>query len=124
MRVAEISQSLDRRQRLRQRREFLEVYAAGGKLRGHYFFLYVLPRPGKEATRLGITASRKVGTPVVRNRMKRRIREIFRRQGETVFKSCDIVFNLRRSAAAATYQQLEAEFEHLARRWSREKAGA
>lgn len=65
-------------QRLRQRSEFLRTQASGWKLRDTYFTVYVArsPLPG---IRLGITVSRRAAArAVVRNRVKRQVREAFR----------------------------------------------
>ena len=59
-----------------------------------------------------MTASRKVGGAVVRQRLKRRVREIFRRwerRGE--LPALDLVFNLKPSAAAAGFEELRDEIE-------------
>ena len=64
--------------RLKRRNDFGCVYREGVTWRGRDFSLYVLLRD--EGTRLGITISRKWGTAVERNRMKRCLREAFRQQ--------------------------------------------
>lgn len=65
-------------------------------------------------TRLGITASRKVGNSVVRHVLKRRVREIFRRSGRRNNPgSMDVVVHLRPAAARAGFDMLAAEIERL-----------
>ena len=66
--------------RIRRRREFLSFGRTGEKRRTEHFVL--LAEPAAERPRLGITVSRKVGSAVVRNRLKRRVREIYRRHPE------------------------------------------
>ena len=60
--------------------------------------------------RLGITASRKVGNAVVRNRVKRRVREWFRREGQPLMMDLDAVVIARAGAGglggAATFAEL------------------
>ena len=74
------------------------------------FVLLVRPTSGSGRARLGITASRKVGNAVVRNRVKRRIREWFRRGGQAQLWGLDVVVIARTSAArlagAATFDEL------------------
>jgi len=52
-----------------------------------------------ERRRLGVTVSRKVGNAVVRNRVKRRVREWFRTHGDRLPADVDIVVIARRDAA-------------------------
>lgn len=103
-------------ERLRKRREFLEVYQQGERVGGKYFFLFFL-KNDLPNNRLGITVSRKVGKTVTRNRIKRRLRDIFRQNKELVRPSCDIVVNVKRSAGSAAYSMLEEDFKRTAQRW-------
>lgn len=66
--------------RLRARVEFQAVQQHGRRVTSRYFT--VLARPNaRDRDRLGIVASRRVGGAVERNRAKRRLRDVFRRQG-------------------------------------------
>jgi ribonuclease P protein component len=63
--------------------------------------------------RLGITASRKVGNSVCRNRFKRRMREWFRHRREDLDPAVDLVVIARRSGAALSSQDLDARLSSL-----------
>jgi ribonuclease P protein component len=104
-------------ERLRKRKEFLAVYERGEKVPGRFFFAYFL-RNDVSRNRLGLTVSRRMGGPVVRNRIKRRLREIFRRRRRAIRPYCDLVLNVRRSAVDASYQLLEEELVRTAGKWS------
>ena len=103
-------------ERLRKRKEFLGVYERGDKIQSTYFVLYMLEN-GRPHHRLGITASRKIGGAVVRNRIKRRLREIFRTNKQAVFPHCDLVVNAKRSAARAHNQQIQEDILKGILRW-------
>ena len=102
--------------RLRQRRDFLTCYRRGRRFHGNLAILHVHPNE-RERPRLGITASRKVGKAVVRQRMKRRIRETFRRwDGRSDLGGVDLVFHLRPGLPEPGFEALSDEIESLLRR--------
>ena len=64
--------------------------------------------------RIGITASRKVGKSVVRHRLKRRVREVFRRfKRRDSLRSMDVVVHLKPAASRADFVELATEIERL-----------
>ncbi len=106
-------QSLRREQRLRRRVDFLRCYRQGRKKHGSLASLHFHPN-ALDDSRLGITASRKVGNSVVRHRIKRRVREIFRRsERRAQLASLDVVVHLKPSSSRANFQELEGEIERL-----------
>lgn len=64
-------------------------------------------------TRIGLTVSRKVGNATVRNRVKRRLREIFRRNKASFPMQRDIVLIARSAAAEASFEALREEVLRL-----------
>ena len=103
---------------LRKRREFLAVYEQGDKIQSTYFVLYMLENGGPHS-RLGITASRKIGRAVVRNRIKRYLREIFRANKQAISPHCDLVVNAKRAAARAHNQEIQEDILKGILRWKR-----
>ena len=96
-------------QPLRSSREFRLVYDRGVRLHSPYFSLFILGTAGQE-TRLGITVTRKVGCAVVRNRCKRRLREVARRSTLPLLAGigCDIVINAKTAMINAHLSDLVA----------------
>ena len=92
---------------IRRRREFQGVYDKGVKVNGRYATVFVLPN-GREVSRLGIAATRKLGGAVVRNRAKRLIREVFRRN--KIAPGFDIVVVPRRALLDAGLAAFEADY--------------
>jgi ribonuclease P protein component len=96
-------EALPRARRIVARRDYLTAYGEGAKRHGRYVVAFA--RPGAQAEgRLGITVTRKVGDAVVRNLLKRRVREIYRRRAAA--SSLDVVVNVKREGAAASFAQL------------------
>lgn len=102
--------------RLRRRAEFLRVQETGRKLHTDSFLVFVLPRDDSGPSRMGVTASRKIGSAVQRNRVKRLVREAFRRHTLLFPMGLDLVFIAKKSAVDADYDQVVREIERLCRK--------
>ena len=112
-----VSRAFPPRVRLRKRREYQQVYRKGFRLTGSMIVLFVLPT-GLGRARLGITATKKVGGSVQRNRVRRRIREIYRHRMSRL-ASWDLVVNVRRRSVEGSYDSIEKEFLALVARAKR-----
>lgn len=95
--------------RLTARRQFLAVYARGHRVPCPSFTLFGLQNDVGHA-RLGVTVTRKLGGAVARNRVKRVLREIFRRNGSRLESALDVVVNARPGIVARPIADLEREF--------------
>jgi len=95
---------------LRRRGEFQAVYRQGVKVGGRFVVVFALSRDGG-GCRLGITATRRLGGAVVRNRARRRIRELFRRLGgDFRERAVDIVVNARDGCAYEAWDEVAGDF--------------
>ena len=100
---------------LTKNHEFRRVYNRGKTAGASTIALYVFPnRLGKN--RLGITVTTKIGGAVVRNRIRRRIKEIYRLSEGKLRPSFDVVIVARSRASTATYWQIRADFQRLAKK--------
>jgi ribonuclease P protein component len=114
-------QRLARSDRLRSRRDFERLAREGERRASPHFVLFVSRggRRGRDTAgprpRLGVTASRRVGNAVVRNRVKRRIRAAFRLGRELLPPGSDVVVVARPGAAMigarATADELRGLFQ-------------
>jgi len=116
------SEALSPAERLRHRREFLSCYRQGRRRHGALLTLYVFPN-ALSHPRLGITASRKVGGAVVRQRLKRRIKEVYRRwSGRRGLPAMDLVVHVKPAARTSDFPTLRRELERLLRGLTRRPA--
>jgi ribonuclease P protein component len=114
--------TLDRRMRLTDSSEFERAYRRGTAYRGKLFSVHAFPNTVGNP-RLGLSVSRKVGNAVVRNRIRRRIKEIFRGAFGEVTSDVDLVVSARPAAAEAGFEELEGEFYRAVRKLRVANAG-
>jgi ribonuclease P protein component len=112
------SERLRRADRVRRRPEFERAYETGIRIHGRFMMLFVVPNGGTEP-RLGVAATRKLGSAVERNRAKRLARELFRRH--KVAAGLDIIIVPRREMLDASFAILEADYMGALERRDRER---
>ena len=96
-------------ERIRRRLEFLRVYRVGRRVHRRGFVLHCAFN-GLEFDRLGMAVSRRVGCAVVRNRAKRRLRELFRRNKSRSKAGVDLVFSAKPQLATLSFADMEKEY--------------
>lgn len=102
---------LQKASRVRRRADYTRVFDAGTRVHGRFFTLIMAAGPPAGPARLGIVASRKFGDAVRRNRAKRLIREVFRRNIPVSGRQgVDVVVIPRRELLDASFDSLEADF--------------
>lgn len=108
--------------RLRKRPEFLKLSRTGSKFQSANFVVISQANDGADS-RLGVTVSGKVGNSVVRNRIKRQVREFFRRHRGDWPRAADILVIARNSAAALANALIASELDQaLAKQRDRRKS--
>jgi ribonuclease P protein component len=101
------------RDRLRKRADYLRCYRTGRRRNGALVILYVAANELGHA-RMGITATRKVGHAVLRHRLKRWVREAYRRWPERGrLPALDIVVHLKPEAGAANHSGVAGDLSRL-----------
>ncbi|MCI6560710.1 MAG: ribonuclease P protein component [Oscillospiraceae bacterium] len=90
---------------LNNNKDFLSLYKKGAFTASKYTVIYVRPN-GKSYNRLGITAGKKVGNAVCRNRAKRLIRQMYRDAEISLPVGIDIVIVARKPVCEIKYQVL------------------
>ncbi len=89
--------------------EFRRIYAKGKSGVSPYLVVYV--RPNRRGhNRLGVTVSTKIGHAVVRNRVRRQLREIFRLNQDKLTQGYDMIVVARTRAVHAEYREIDRAF--------------
>ncbi|HLW80061.1 MAG TPA: ribonuclease P protein component [Terriglobia bacterium] len=112
MRVRLAPQAFPKTFRLLRRADFRRVYDEGQRRSAPLCTVFYKPN-GLAETRLGITTPKAVGNAVARNRVRRRLREIFRRNRTSLARGWDVVLNPRSAVAEAPFEALEREVLRL-----------
>jgi len=107
--VSTTSEQFPHRVRIVRSADYRKLYREGRKIQSERFVLFGL-KNNVGHHRLGLTVSRKVGGAVVRNRIKRLFREIFRRSSNEIPSQYDIVVNAKSGCAGVSYLELRDEF--------------
>jgi ribonuclease P protein component len=112
--VARSQSSFPKTVRLLRRSEFLRVQETGKKLSCDCFLALFLRRdPPGQVTRIGVTVSKKIGKAVIRNQIRRRVRELFRKQKGQFVSGLDVVLIARPSAAQADWTRIRRSFDKI-----------
>lgn len=106
--------------RLLSSRQFRAVYERGQKFNTPFFTAFILSTD-KGLQRMGLTTTRKIGGAVLRNRCRRRLREIFRLRDHSQLLGigCDVVFNIKPTLATADFKEIETAFSQTLIRFRR-----
>jgi ribonuclease P protein component len=98
--------------RLLRRNDYRRVYQEGRRRSAPLCTVFFLSN-GLAESRLGLTVPSAVGNAVLRNRVKRRVREVFRLNRSSIPRGWDIVVNPRRDVARVPFTTLERELMRL-----------
>ena len=97
---------------LKKNQDFQTVYRGVKSYAKKYLVMYVMDS-GREDTRIGISASKKVGNSVVRHRFARLVRESFRLNKDILEDGKDIIVVARAAAKDKNFDKIESAFLHL-----------
>jgi ribonuclease P protein component len=106
---------LPKEYRLTRSKDFARVRRFGRSAGSQLLVLYALPTHSPDR-RIGFSVSKRVGNAVIRNRVKRRLREAVRSQLAMVPAGYDLVFIARPAAAAASSTQIAETVGYLLRK--------
>ncbi|NLL06665.1 MAG: ribonuclease P protein component [Clostridiaceae bacterium] len=100
---------------INKNKDFLKLYKRGKFFVGKYLVLYALSNSNK-VNRLGITASKKFGGSVKRNRIRRLIKESYRAYEAKLKEGFDLVFVARSCEELPSFHEIKREMKYLLRK--------
>lgn len=107
---------MHRKLRLRKREDFNVVYRYGRSFANSQFVVYWRKRADKGTFRMGISASSKLGGAVVRNRLRRMVKEIVRLNAGKLLEDMDLILIVRKPALSLPYKEMEGSVLHVLRK--------
>ena len=97
------------RERIRKKKDFFYLYHKGIFARGKYFNLIYLPN-NLSYSRMAVVASKKIGNAVERNRVRRRIRELFRRNKDLLKLPVDMIVTTKKGVCDASWENMQTGY--------------
>ncbi len=108
--------TLHRSHRLKKNEHFQAVFQKGSSAANKQFVVYSLKQEGQASFRVGISVSKKIGIAVMRNRVKRLIREAISRVEDVIQPGLDLVVIARPGVEEMTLDQIEKSLLHVMKR--------
>jgi ribonuclease P protein component len=102
--------------RIKKNDEFQEVFNKGESFGNRQFVVYVLEKPNQDHFRIGLSVSKKIGNAVVRNQIKRYIRQSFLELMEDIRVGRDYVIIARKPSAEMDFFSVKSSLIHVLKR--------
>ena len=106
------SSSLPKKERLLNRKDFVNLNRLGKRYRTKHFTV-IIKKNRLGLNRLGITVGKKIGNAVKRNKVKRLVREFFRQNKKIFPNDYDIVFVANKGAEDLIYWEIKEELGEI-----------
>lgn len=114
---------MDKNERIKKNSQFRFIYSRGKSYSNDKLVLYIF-RNRKNINRIGLSVSKKVGKSVIRNRIKRLIREGYRLNKDMYKRGYDLIFIARVGSKNAKFTDIEKSVIYLMKKGGLLKEGA
>ncbi|WP_027108138.1 ribonuclease P protein component [Lacticigenium naphthae] len=99
--------------RVKKEADFQEVFHQGKSTANRQFVVYVLNKPNQSHFRVGISVGKKIGNAVVRNAVKRKVRQSLSEMKDMLKKDVDFIVIARKPAASMTMNEVKSSLQHV-----------
>lgn len=100
-------------QRIKKNEDFQKVFKKGKSVANRQFVVYCLQKPEQQEFRIGLSIGKKIGNAVMRNQVKRYVRQAFLELKEDVKGGYDYVIIARVPAAKLDFHETKKSIEHV-----------
>ncbi len=104
---------VNKRNRIKKNEEFQAVFNKGTSVANRQFVIYMLEKEDQQEMRIGLSVSRKIGKAVVRNQIKRYIRQTFIDLKNVLKQNMDYIIIARKPAAGLDYHETKKSLIHV-----------
>ncbi|ABK88158.1 Ribonuclease P protein component [Bacillus cereus 95/8201] len=111
-----MSIDMKKKHRIKKNDEFQTVFQKGKSNANRQFVVYQLDKEEQPNFRIGLSVSKKIGNAVVRNRIKRMIRQSITELKDEIDSGKDFVIIARKPCAEMTYEELKKSLIHVFKR--------
>ncbi|CAM3624290.1 ribonuclease P protein component [Cytobacillus oceanisediminis] len=99
--------------RVKKNKEFQEAFKKGKSFANRQFVVYILRKEEQEHFRIGLSVSKKIGNAVMRNQIKRYIRQAFLELGEEIKPQYDLIVIARKPVADMDFHEVKKSLTHV-----------
>ena len=104
---------MKKRQRIQKNEDFQKVFKKGKSVANRQFVVYSLQKPEQQEFRIGLSIGKKIGNAVMRNQVKRYVRQAFLELKEDIKGEYDYVIIARVPAANLDFHETKKSIEHV-----------
>ncbi|QKY70836.1 ribonuclease P protein component [Lentibacillus sp. CBA3610] len=104
---------MKKRYRIKDNREFQHVFKNGRSFANRQLVLYYIEKPGQEHFRIGLSVGKKIGNAVLRNRIKRFLRQAFLELEDNIEPANDIIIIARHPTRQMSFNDVKKSLIHL-----------
>jgi len=99
--------------RIKNNKEFQAIFNAGKSFANRELVIYYVKKPNQNHFRVGLSVGKKIGNAVMRNKIKRYLRESFISLEDDIISELDLVIIARNPTAHMNYHQIKKSLTHL-----------